>query len=68
MPTFLIILFHSRKFWLSVFGVVQTIVFALIPDFPDEIWVAIDGLVVVLITTIAAEDVAAKRSGSFRPQ
>ncbi len=64
MPAFLNALLHSRKFWLASFGVVQTIVFAAIPDFPQEIWVAIDGLVVVLIGSIAVEDAAAKVGGN----
>jgi len=54
-------LLHSRKFWLAVFGVVQTLVFHFL-DVPDEIWQSIAGLVAVLITTIAVEDAAAKRS------
>lgn len=55
---------RSRKFWLAVFAVVQSVVFGLWPDFPVEIWVAIDALVVVLINAIAHEDAAAKGAGS----
>lgn len=53
-------LLRSRKFWLAVFGIVQTVVFQYLPDFPVEVWQAIDGLVVVLIATIAWEDAAFK--------
>ena len=56
-------LFRSRKFWLAVFGTVQTIVFQFYPEFPKDVWLAIDGLVVVLIGAIAIEDAAAKHSG-----
>lgn len=49
---------RSRKFWLAVFGVAQSIVFALVPNFPKEVWIAIDVLVVVLINAIATEDAA----------
>lgn len=56
-------LLHSRKFWLAVFGLIQTIVFHFLPHFPPEVWQAIDALVVVLIAAIAAEDVALKRAG-----
>lgn len=66
MPNFLSILLRSRKFWLAVFGVVQTIVFAAIPDFPSDVWQAIDALIIVLIGTIAAEDYAEKRAGLRR--
>jgi hypothetical protein len=51
---------RSRKFWLAIFAVVQSVVFGLWPDFPVEIWVAIDALVVVLINAIAHEDAAEK--------
>ena len=63
MPAFLKALMRSRKFWLALFGVIQSIVFAALPNFPQEVWVAIDGLVVVLIGTIAAEDFATKVGG-----
>jgi len=53
-------LIHSRKFWIAIFGVVQTILFHLVPTFPPEIWQAIDTLAGVLIIAIAAEDVALK--------
>ena len=53
-------LVRSRKFWLAVFGTVQTIVFQFYPEFPKDVWVAIDGLIMVLIGAIAIEDAAAK--------
>jgi hypothetical protein len=49
-------LLQSRKFWLSVFALVQTIVFQFVPQFPKEVWQAIDGVVVVLVAAIAYED------------
>lgn len=57
-------LLHSRKFWIAVFGLIQTIVFNFVPNFPKEIWMAIDALVSVLIVTIAVEDAAAKSAGN----
>lgn len=54
---------RSRKFWLTVFALVQTLVFASIPNFNSDVWKAIDGLVMVLITMIAVEDSAATLSG-----
>jgi uncharacterized membrane protein HdeD (DUF308 family) len=63
-------LFHSRKFWLALVGVLQTVLFSAIPDFPKEVWLAIDGLIAVLIGAIALEDLGAKLGGwqppSFR--
>lgn len=51
---------HSRKFWLAVAGVLQTLLFYFVPTFPEDLWQAIDGLIAVLIVAIAAEDAAAK--------
>lgn len=52
-------LLYSRKFWLAIFAVIQTVLFHFVPNFPPEIWQAIDGLVVVLIAAIAIEDAGA---------
>jgi hypothetical protein len=55
-------LLQSRKFWLAVFGVVQAIVLHYLAV-PQEIWMSIEGLVMVLIAGIAIEDAAEKRAG-----
>lgn len=54
-------LLKSRKFWLAVFGVAQALVLHYL-DVPEEVWQSIVAVVMVLIGSIAAEDVAAKRS------
>ena len=54
------LLLRSRKFWLAVVAVAQTAVFALVPDFPDEVWQAINVILLWLIGTIAVEDAASK--------
>ena len=54
------LLLRSRKFWLAVVAVAQTAVFALLPNFPDEVWQAINVNLLWLIGTIAAEDAASK--------
>ncbi len=54
------ILWRSRKFWLAVVAVVQTAVFTLVPGLPDALWQAINVILLFLIGTIAAEDVALK--------
>ncbi len=60
-------LLRSRKFWLAMMALVQTILFQFVPDFPAEVWQSIDAVIIVLIASIAAEDAAAKRSGAFKP-
>ena len=53
-------LLYTRKFWLAVFGLVASILFYFLPDFPLEIWLAVEVLVAVLIASIAIEDAGAK--------
>lgn len=48
----------SRKFWLAVFDMVQTLVFYLFPQLPKNIWESVHTLVLVLIGAFAVEDVA----------
>jgi hypothetical protein len=55
-------LLKSRKFWLAVFGVVQTVILHYV-SVPQDIWVAIDVLVGVLIASIAIEDAGEKSAG-----
>jgi hypothetical protein len=55
-------IFKSRKFWLAVFGVIQTVVLHYV-SVPQDIWVAIDVLVGVLIASIALEDAGEKSAG-----
>ena len=55
-------LIHSRKFWLAVFAVIQTVVLHYV-EVPQDIWVSINALIIVLISGIAIEDAAEKRSG-----
>lgn len=52
----------SRKFWLAVFGVVQTLVLHYF-DVPEAVWQSIAGLVGVLIAGIALEDAGEKSAG-----
>lgn len=55
-------LLKSRKFWLAVFAVVQTVVlhyFAV----PQDIWVSVNALVGVVILGIAIEDAGEKSAG-----
>ena len=52
-------LLNSRKFWLSVFGIVQAVVLQYL-NVPDAVWQSIAGMISVLIATIAAEDFAEK--------
>jgi len=54
-------LLHSRKFWLAVVALVQTILFQFVPAFPKEVWLSISGVLAVLIAAIAVEDAAEKR-------
>ena len=58
-------LLYSRKFWLAVFAVIQSVVLHYL-DVPREIWETIALLVGVLISGIAIEDAAEKRAGIIK--
>lgn len=53
-------LLHSSKFWLAVLAMVQTILFQFVPNFPETVWMSIDGVLIVVIGSICAEDIAEK--------
>ena len=53
-------LFASRKFWLAVVGVAQTVLFQFVPNFPAEVWQAINVLILAVIGGITIEDAADK--------
>lgn len=55
-------LLKSRKFWLAMLALIQTVVFQFFPQFPAEMWQAIDGVLAVLIASIAIEDAGEKSS------
>lgn len=55
-------LLRSRKFWLAVVGVMQTIILHYVAV-PKDIWVSIDVLIGVLIASIALEDAGTKAGG-----
>mgnify|MGYP000959366953 CR=1 FL=1 len=49
-------LIRSRKFWLAIVALVQTVLFQFVPGFPEAVWLAIDGVLAVVIASIAYED------------
>lgn len=53
----------SRKFWLSVVAVLNTVLFTLLPEFPQAVWESIQAILLFLIGMIAIEDAAAKLAG-----
>lgn len=56
-------LLFSRKVWIAVLGVITAIV-SYYASVPQEVWLPIEALLLTLIVTICAEDVAEKRAGS----
>jgi hypothetical protein len=56
-------LMTSRRFWLAVFGIVQSLIFVYVPNFPRDVWIAIDGLVAVMIVALTVDDKAATEAG-----
>lgn len=58
------LLFQSRKFWMAVLGVINTLVGYYL-HLPQEVWVSINALLLVVIVGITAEDAAEKASGTY---
>lgn len=54
-------LMRSRKVWLAIVGMAQTFLFYFIPNFPQEVWLSINGVLIIVMGTIAWEDSAVKR-------
>ena len=55
-------LLHSRKFWLTVVAILQTVLLQYFEVAP-EIWEAINTILMFLIGMIAVEDAATKLKG-----
>ena len=56
----LVSLLRSRKVWLAFLGMAQSWLFYFVPNFPKEIWLSANGVLIILIGSIAVEDAAAK--------
>ena len=59
-------LLRMSKFWIAVLAAIQTVIFYLVPDFPKDVWQAINQLAMVVIGAIAVEDAAQKIAGNWR--
>lgn len=57
-------LIRSRKFWLAIVALFQTVLFQYVPTFPAQVWQAIDAVLVILIASIAYEDGQLKRGSN----
>lgn len=53
----LLSLLRSRKFWIAVVAIGQSVFLAVYPD-RQALWLAIDAILVILIGAIAYEDAA----------
>lgn len=61
-------LLRSRKFWIAIVAVIQSILFQFVPNFPPAVWQAIDLLAGTLIVGIAVEDAGAKVRNPTPPE
>jgi len=53
-------LLHDAKFWTAVVALANAVLFYLEPEFPKEIWAAIDALLAIVIAGLTARSVAVK--------
>lgn len=51
-------LLHSRKFWITIVAVAQTVIFQFVPGFPEAVWISINALAGVLIAALAVDDIS----------
>ena len=56
MPSWLVGLLTSRKFWLAVVALVQTVLFNIYPTFPQAMWQSIDALIAVILAIWTVDD------------
>jgi len=47
------ILLRDAKFWIAIVLLLKVVLFYAIPAFPEEIWVAVDALLAVVIGAFA---------------
>lgn len=47
------ILLKDSRFWAAVLVLINAILFYFMPDFPKEIWAAVDALAAVIIGSLA---------------
>jgi len=55
-------LMESSKFWFAVWAVAQAVIAYALPNFPREVKLALDALVVVVIGAVAMDEVRMKPS------
>lgn len=64
------ILIRDAKFWAAVILLFKAILFYAVPAFPESIWMAIDGIVAVLLGGLAGvearQQVVARRTQAGR--
>ena len=53
-------LLRDAKFWAAVVALLNAIVFFVDPQFPKEIWAAIDALLAVVIGSMATREAVTK--------
>lgn len=51
------ILIRDAKFWVAVLLLVRSILFYLVPTFPEAIWVTFDALVATILAVLAGNNV-----------
>ena len=49
-------LLESRRFWLVVLAMIQTILFQFVPNFSREVWLSIDAVILVVIIAFTIDD------------
>jgi len=61
-------LLHDAKFWTAVVALANAVLFYFEPEFPKEIWTAIDALLAIVIAGLTARSVAVKAQARAEAQ
>lgn len=55
----LVLLFKNKSFWVALLAVIQTLVLKYL-NVPSDVWMSIDGLLIVVVGIFTADDIGSK--------
>ena len=60
------ILIRDTRFWVALLLLIRSVLFYVVPAFPEQIWVAIDTFVGVVLGILAGNNVVQTRRAAAR--
>ena len=62
------ILMRDARFWVALLLLIRSVLFYVVPAFPEQIWVAIDTFVGVVLAILAGNNVVQTRRAANGPR